>query len=101
MKCDINGTKYDFSSVYLSAQPSSRKEQLRTINKDKILKEHAITGGDFNCVENCDLDIKYPARGGATYANAGGKTLARTMADCGMIDTRTIRAVEKCVCVGV
>eukprot|EP00962_Isochrysis_galbana_P048980 scaffold20601_cov146-Isochrysis_galbana.AAC.3 len=31
MKCDINGTKQDFSSVYLSAQPSSRKEQLRTI----------------------------------------------------------------------
>eukprot|EP00962_Isochrysis_galbana_P008644 scaffold2409_cov121-Isochrysis_galbana.AAC.12 len=51
-----------------------------------LASKHAITGGDFNCVENSELDIKYPARGGGTYANAGGRTLARTMAECGMID---------------
>jgi exonuclease III len=71
MQCDINGTIQDVSSVYLSAQPSARKEQLHIIRKAKILHEHAITGGDFNCVESCDLDVKYPAKGGTTYANAG------------------------------
>eukprot|EP00962_Isochrysis_galbana_P050314 scaffold21748_cov129-Isochrysis_galbana.AAC.7 len=42
----INGTKQDVSSIYLSAQPLARKEQLHIIRKAKILHEHAITGSD-------------------------------------------------------
>jgi hypothetical protein len=51
-----------------------------------MLNEKAITGGDFNCVEDPDLDIRYPSQGGSTYANAGGKALLRARAGCGMID---------------
>jgi hypothetical protein len=88
MTCKINtNTEQEFSSVYLSAQAPARKKQLHTIAKSKILMEHAIVGGDFNCVENVDLDVRYPAQGGSTYANASGQTLARLIAESGMIDS--------------
>jgi exonuclease III len=59
------------------------------MTKCKILKDQAITGGDFNCVKvkSTDLDVRHPAEGGGiTYANASGKSLARLVADNGMID---------------
>jgi hypothetical protein len=88
MTCKINNnTDQEFSSVYLSAQAPARKKQLHTIAKSKILMEHAIVGGDFNCVENVNLDVRYPAQGGSTYANASGQTLARLIAESGMIDS--------------
>jgi exonuclease III len=86
MTCSINGSEQSFSSVYLSAQAPSRKAQIHTIARSKILKENAITGGDFNCVEDPDTDIRYPPQRGSTYANAGGKSLSRVMASSGMID---------------
>jgi exonuclease III len=73
MTCKMNNTEQEFYSVYLSAQAPARKKQLHTIAKSKVLKEHAIVGGDFNCVENVDLDVRYPAQGGSTYANASGQ----------------------------
>jgi hypothetical protein len=79
MTCSIIGTKkeFDISSVYLSAQAPARKAQIHTITKCKILKDQAITGKDFNCVESTDLDVRHPAEGGGiTYANASGKSLA-------------------------
>jgi hypothetical protein len=86
MTCELNNnTEQEFSSVYLSAQAPARKKQLHTIVKSKILMEHAIVGGDFNCVENVNLDVRYPAQGGSTYANASGQTLARLIAESGMI----------------
>jgi hypothetical protein len=88
MTCKINNnTEQESSSVYLSAQAPSRKKQLHTIAKSKILMEQAIVGGDFNCVENVDLDVRYPAQEGSTYANASGQTLARLIAESGMIDS--------------
>jgi len=87
MTCVINNTEQEFSSVYLSAQAPERKKQLHTITKSKIFKEHAIIGGDFNCVENVDLDVRYPAEGSSTYANASGQTLARVIAESGLIDS--------------
>jgi exonuclease III len=63
------------------------ESQSQAIIKSKILKENAILGGDFNCVENTDFEIRKPAQGGTSaYANAGGKTLTRAMADSGKID---------------
>jgi exonuclease III len=78
--------EFGFSSVYLSAQAPARKAQIHTITKSKTLKSQAITGGDFNCVESTELDIKHREGGGITYANASGKTLSRLVVDCGMID---------------
>jgi hypothetical protein len=49
-----NNIEQEFSSVYLSAQAPARKKHLHAIAKSKILMEHAIVGGDFNCVENVD-----------------------------------------------
>jgi endonuclease/exonuclease/phosphatase family metal-dependent hydrolase len=87
ISCTINGTQQEFSSIYLSAQAPARKAQLHGIIKSKISKEHAISGGDFNCVENTDVDIRYPEKGGTpTYVNVGGKTLARAIADSGLVD---------------
>ena len=96
MTCVINNTEQEFSSVYLSAQAPERKKQLHTITKSKIFKEHAIIGGDFNCVENVDLDVRYPAEGGSTYANASGQTLARLIAESGLIDSyRLVHTVRE------
>jgi hypothetical protein len=87
MSCTINSTKQEFSSIYLSAQAPARKAQIHAIIKSKIFENHAISGVDFNCVENTDLDIRYQATGNTpTYANAGGKTFARAIADCGLVD---------------
>jgi hypothetical protein len=38
-------------------------------------------------VENVDLDVRYPVQGGSTYANASRQTLARLIAESGMIDS--------------
>jgi exonuclease III len=87
MSCNILGTIQDVSSVYLSAQARERKAHIHTIKKSKIFKDHAIIGGDFNCVENTDLDILYPAEGGgSTYANASGKLFSMLVAECGLLD---------------
>jgi hypothetical protein len=79
--------EFDISSVYLSAQAPACKAQIHTITKCKIINDQAITGGDFNCVESTDLDVRHPVEwGGMPYANASGISLARRVADNGMID---------------
>jgi exonuclease III len=80
--------KWNLISPASTSETPARKAQIHTITKCKILKNQAITGGDFKCVESTDLDVRYPAEGGRgmTYANASGKSLARLVADSGMID---------------
>eukprot|EP00962_Isochrysis_galbana_P008059 scaffold2191_cov138-Isochrysis_galbana.AAC.1 len=46
-------------------------------------------------VESCDLDVKYPAKGGTTYANAGGQSLARMIAEGGMIDAYILPSTRR------
>jgi exonuclease III len=86
MTCTTNGTKQEFSSAYLSAQAPLRKTHLNTIAKSKILKEHGIAGGDFNCVESTELDVRYPVGENMTYAHASGTEVSRLVAECRMID---------------
>jgi hypothetical protein len=62
MTCKVQNTEQEFFSIYLSAQAPERKKQLHATTNPNMFKEHAIIGGDFNCVENTDIDVRYPQK---------------------------------------
>ena len=49
VKAKIGHETISFSSVYLSAQPNKRREDIKMLHETSEIPPHTIMAGDFNC----------------------------------------------------
>ena len=56
--------------MYVPVQPEKRKEFLVKLQRAGALSKNAIVMGDFNCVENEQLDVRYAEDRDTVYDNA-------------------------------
>ena len=66
MKVGWEGKTLHFVSMYVPVQPAKRKVFLSKL----FMGKRAIVMGDFNCVENVQLDVRHAAGSNTVYENA-------------------------------
>ena len=86
VQVNINDIKTEITSVYLSAQAAPRRNQIKKIKDDRLIKRESIVGGDFNCVTSSNLDVAH-YNNQTVYANTGGREWAALTAHLGLVDT--------------
>ena len=57
------------------------------LKRSGAISKNSIVFGDFNCVENTLLDVRYPEETGSKYANQHAGLLMHVMAKVGLGDT--------------
>ena len=90
----ILGTQTRIVSVYAPAQPRERKNFLVKMREQRVLKKGDLVMGDFNCVPDTNLDVKYP-HGCGTYPNLHSKANEALMSDMGLTDVYRLFAGAK------
>ena len=70
MKVVWEGKQLTFVSMYVPVQAERRKEFLVKLQRAGSLGRNSIVMGDFNCVENEQLDVRYAEDNGTVYDNA-------------------------------
>jgi exonuclease III len=86
VQVNINDIKTEITSVYLNAQAAPRRNQIKKIKDDRLIKRESIVGGDFNCVTSSNLDVAH-YNNQTVYANTGGREWAALTAHLGLVDT--------------
>ena len=87
----VRGTQTRIVSVYAPAKPPVRKVFLKDMRAKKVLKKGDLVMGDFNCVIDTNLDVKYP-QGTGSYPNLHGKANEALLADLGLTDVYRLYA---------
>ena len=59
LRCDWRNQKFQFVSLYVPSQEQDRKLYLTRLKRSGVITKNSIVLGDFNCVENTMLDVKY------------------------------------------
>ena len=59
VKCIIDTKEVELISIYLNATPAQRAAQIDALKNSDIGHNHdSLMGGDFNCVEDVELDTR-------------------------------------------
>ena len=67
LRCNINEEGVTIANLYAPANPTKRKQFYKTLTENKKLPKNTIVGGDFNCVDDVNLDTQKNT--GNQYAN--------------------------------
>ena len=80
MKVGWEGKTLHFVSMYVPVQPAKRKVFLSKL----FMGKRAIVMGDFNCVENVQLDVRHAAAGSLVAIQYTGTPRVRFLV-CGKV----------------
>ena len=86
LACAWQQHKIDFVSLYVPSQEQDRKSYLTKLKRSGAISKNSIVLGDFNCVENTLLDVRYPEGSNSKYANQHSGLLMHVMAKAGLGD---------------
>mgnify|MGYP003685692019 CR=1 FL=1 len=89
VKAKIETETVSLASIYLNAQPSRRKDEIKTLHAAAEILSHTILAGDFNCVESVHRDTR-SNEGANPYTNPGGRALTRALATHGLTDIHVL-----------
>ena len=86
LACTWQEHKIDLISLYVPSQEQDRKAYLTKLKRSGAISKNSIVLGDFNCVENTLLDVRYPEGANNKYANQHSGLLMHVMAKAGLGD---------------
>ena len=85
----LEGIDTRIVNVYAPSDARQRIVFVKKLRVKKYLKKGDIVLGDFNCVPDTALDVRYSdesGKTGADYPNRGGRETEALLSDIGLVD---------------